>query len=178
MDTVYSLLVEAVKGTSARAINDACRLFILYILGRVCFPLTNDLWPGNICDLLEDLDRVKHWNWAAMLHRFLLLYINQTAPLAIDRGKGNLIGGGNLCGPAWILQVWLFEHTKIWIGKPFNARQPRFRRWLGNDLKLSLMPGHMMKCSLLCVDVEQVMNNINETTLRVDMEGVPPSRIS
>ena len=169
---LFSMLSQAVEGKSETAIMDACRMYILYMLGRVCFPLTNDLWPASICDLLEDVHKVKDWNWPVMLHRFLVQYINQTAPLAIERGNGLSVNGGNLCGAVWILQVWLYEHTNIWIGKPWNARQPRFKRWLGDNLKLSLMPGHIAKCSLLRAEVERVMHSIKDDKVRVLMEGV------
>ncbi|XP_077243169.1 uncharacterized protein LOC143883733 isoform X2 [Tasmannia lanceolata] len=72
-----------------------------------------------------DLGTIGDVAWAYLVHEFLLMSLNSHAALG---GKGHILG----C--SIILQVWLFEHTTIWV-PDYPDAYPCLFKWIGEDTK-------------------------------------------
>ena len=86
-------------------IEDASRLYIVFLFATVLFPQTNGLCSGMLCDMVENLIDIGRFNWAQAIHSFLVYYMGLTSVYARTRASGGQARGGNLCGATWILQV-------------------------------------------------------------------------
>ncbi|KAG5560030.1 hypothetical protein RHGRI_003346 [Rhododendron griersonianum] len=117
---------ELISSEKEQDVEDVVRLLCLYLCVTLFFSNQGTTVNWSYIQHMEDLERVKEYDWAEAIRKYLLM--------SVHNNHKDLRG---LRGSTVLLLYWLCEHTKLVEVKNQNA-VPRVVKWKISDLRKSL----------------------------------------
>ncbi|KAI8562468.1 hypothetical protein RHMOL_Rhmol03G0039300 [Rhododendron molle] len=117
---------ELASSEKEQDVEDVVRLLCLYLCVTLFFSNQGTTVNWSYVQHMEDLDKVKKYDWAEAIRKYLLM--------SVHNNHRELKG---LRGSTVLLLYWLCEHTKLVEVKNPNAI-PRVVKWKISDLRKSL----------------------------------------
>ncbi|GMP30574.1 hypothetical protein CsSME_00005181 [Camellia sinensis var. sinensis] len=114
---VKTLFCDAVRGTSARDVEDAVKLITLYVCVKVFFSTSGESVSWTLIRIIDKLETMKLYDWMGAIRSALLGSVNE-----FHRTLGKVTG----C--VVVLLYFLCEHTTLVVANRPGVF-PRFLKW-------------------------------------------------
>ncbi|MQL91583.1 hypothetical protein Taro_024198 [Colocasia esculenta] len=182
---VHSLIQELVKSDDEADVEDTVRLWIVLLLCTFLAPRSTHSCPQQMLSCLDDIQRIREYNWAAAVQEVTLHNIDNLVTFVNDQRSGATCPAkrrsGNqshahyfMYGCAAALAVWFLEHTKV--RQPINRMAyPRLFRWGTFDGKTSPFPIASLTSQQVIKNLTVERNEMETASLPEDTSTVRPA---
>ncbi|KAF7142370.1 hypothetical protein RHSIM_Rhsim05G0036100 [Rhododendron simsii] len=113
--------------TSIEDVQDVARLVCMFLIVKLFFPTSGITVSWKHVDAMEDLTKMKSYNWAAEIHNELVESIKKSQHSPKD-----------VKGCQLLLPYWLCEHTNILEQELSEHQVPRLLKWNISTLEHAL----------------------------------------